>query len=59
MGRLKPKKCAICGAEINGYGNNAEPICDGICCDACNSYVVIPKRMEMLKELKRERRKGK
>lgn len=33
-------KCCICGKEINGYGNNAEPLAHGICCDGCNSKVL-------------------
>lgn len=34
------KKCCICGKEIKGYGNNAEPLAKGICCDECNVKVV-------------------
>ena len=37
-------KCIICGKEFKGYGNNAEPIKKGICCDECNIKVVIPLR---------------
>ena len=37
--------CSICGMEFTGYGNNAEPINDGICCDECNIGAVIPRRM--------------
>lgn len=37
--------CSICGKEFNGFGNNAEPVNDGICCDKCNSDIVIPRRM--------------
>lgn len=37
--------CSICGREFTGYGNNAEPINDGICCDECNIGAVIPRRM--------------
>ena len=37
--------CSICGREFTGYGNNAEPINDGICCDECNIGTVIPCRM--------------
>ena len=37
--------CSICGREFTGYGNNAEPINDGICCDECNIGTVIPRRM--------------
>lgn len=42
------KTCCICGEEITGYGNNAEPYKAGICCDACNLKFVIPARLEAL-----------
>lgn len=51
------KKCCICNAPITSYGNNPYPIKDkGVCCDNCNIYVVIPKRMEML--VGRKEKKG-
>lgn len=34
------KKCCICGKEFIGYGNNAEPIKKGVCCDLCNKRFV-------------------
>ena len=37
--------CSICGKEFEGYGNNAEPVNDGRCCDKCNEEVVIPRRL--------------
>ena len=42
--------CSICNNEINDkFGNNAEPVNDGRCCNDCNSTVVIPARIkEML-----------
>lgn len=49
-----PLKCSICGEEIRShplsgwaYGNNAEPINSGRCCDSCDSTVVIPTRIRM------------
>jgi hypothetical protein len=39
------KKCSICKEEYAGYGNNAEPVNTGRCCDSCNSSVVIPVRI--------------
>lgn len=30
--------CCICGEEIDGYGNNAEPYKEGRCCDACSLH---------------------
>lgn len=44
--------CCICKNEIkkdaNGWagGHNAQPVAEGRCCDACNSTVVIPSRLE-------------
>ena len=40
--------CAICGREFNGYGNNAEPVKPGRCCDECNLNVVIPERIRII-----------
>lgn len=37
--------CSICGKKFYGFGNNAEPVNDGICCDKCNQDVVIPRRL--------------
>ena len=41
--------CVICGREFNGYGNNAEPVKTGRCCDECNLNVVIPERIIVAK----------
>lgn len=38
--------CSICGKKYDGYGNNAQPVNDGRCCDYCNAVVVIPRRMQ-------------
>ena len=32
--------CSICGTRYQGYGNNAQPINKGRCCDDCNSLVI-------------------
>ena len=37
--------CSICSEEFEGYGNNAQPVNDGICCDDCNRRVVLPLRI--------------
>lgn len=42
------KKCCICGKDIQGWGNNALPVKDGICCDECNEKKVIPARIVQL-----------
>lgn len=34
------KVCSICFQEYEGFGNNAEPINKGRCCDECNNSVV-------------------
>ena len=42
------KICCICKKPFDGYGNNAEPVCSGSCCDECNMKKVIPARMKLL-----------
>lgn len=49
--------CTICGMTIivepSGWaeGHNAEPVVRaGRCCSDCNTLVVIPRRMDALKE---------
>lgn len=37
--------CSICGKFYEGFGNNADPINEGRCCDACNDMYVIPQRI--------------
>lgn len=46
--------CCICGEEIEGYGNNAQPYAKGKCCDACNIKFVIPARIQQLEDKKEE-----
>lgn len=40
--------CVICDDQFSGYGNNAEPVKDGKCCDKCNFAVVVKARIEEL-----------
>ena len=42
----KVTPCCICKQPIEGYGNNAEPVCKGRCCDKCNREKVIPARID-------------
>lgn len=42
--------CVICGEEFEGYGNNAAPYAEGICCDECNALYVIPARIELMQK---------
>lgn len=43
------KQCSICNKKFVGWGNNAKPVNDGICCDDCNLNAVIPARLGLLK----------
>ena len=36
-------KCSICNKDFEGFGNNAEPINDGVCCDDCNNLVLVER----------------
>ena len=37
----------ICQKRYEEYGNNAQPVNNGDCCDKCNNEIVIPARMKM------------
>ena len=52
---MENPKCCICNRECeNEYGNNAQPIKEGRCCDDCNDRKVIPVRIDSyLKSRKR------
>ena len=43
---LPKSKCCICKEEFIGFGNNAEPLLHGKCCDECNKTKVLPLRMK-------------
>lgn len=48
---MKTKKnnvCSICGKKYEGYGNNAQPINNGRCCDECNRTKVLARRYEIM-----------
>lgn len=55
---LRKKKCSICGKRYEGYGNNAQPVNEGRCCDYCNANVVIPTRMYQWPREKRSNEGG-
>ena len=40
------KICSICGKKYTEYGNTAEPINSGRCCDFCDHTKVIPARIK-------------
>lgn len=48
------KKCCICEKDFDGWGNNAWPIKDGICCDECNNTKVLPARFVQYYKSKKE-----
>ena len=37
--------CVLCHDNITGYGNNAQPVAEGQCCDSCNFGVVLQQRL--------------
>lgn len=40
--------CCFCGEEIEGFGNNPQPLKNGgRCCDKCNAELVIPERLKL------------
>ena len=50
-------KCSLCGEDIEPkgtwiYGNNAQPLSDGRCCDFFNETKVIPERIRRFREKK-------
>ena len=48
---MSKMKCSICKHnDIPEYGNNAEPINDGECCNYCNDAFVIPRRLQDMLE---------
>jgi hypothetical protein len=44
----KENICSICCKNYDGYGNNAEPVNSGRCCDYCNLNVVVFARWNIL-----------
>ena len=42
-------RCCICNQEFIGYGNNAEPVKKGICCNSCNVKFTVPSRILLQK----------
>jgi hypothetical protein len=40
--------CSICYKKYVGFGNNAQPLNSGRCCNNCNSICVIPARWDIL-----------
>ncbi len=44
------KVCSICNGAIVGFGNIAEPIRAGRCCDRCYWETVVPERVRRMLE---------
>jgi hypothetical protein len=49
-------KCAVCGNEIHGFGNNGRPLVEGKVCDDCN-WKVIAERLNLSKKQKEQKSK--
>ncbi len=41
------KQCTICFRTYTGWGNNAQPINDGRCCDECDGLVSMARLNRM------------
>lgn len=48
----------LCGKTVLGYGNNAQPLVDGRCCDRCNRKVLQARLTAYLKEMTGEENKS-
>ena len=40
--------CSICQKLYIGWGNNAQPVNDGRCCNSCDWNIVIPARVTIV-----------
>ena len=47
-------KCVICKEEITNFGNNAEPLAKGRCCDVCNEKVIAYRLSNLYKDITQE-----
>ena len=54
--RVINMNCSICNETIEGFGNNAQPINNGTCCDDCNTLVIIERIKEMSNDTARSTR---
>ena len=53
--------CCICGRTFAGHGKDPTPVVDdpgARCCDDCNSRIVLPMRLERLRERDKTQREG-
>lgn len=56
---MSNKRCVFCKQTIIGFGNNAEPVKHGKCCDYCDAAIVIPTRIEVVLSSRQENKRGK
>ncbi len=46
-GHLLRRRCCFCGSGIDRkHEHNPAPVSDGVCCEKCNSEIVIPARIQ-------------
>ena len=56
VARTEP--CSICGVVFMSWGNNAQPINDGRCCDECNGLVVARRLSDIQANARRTQRRA-
>ena len=39
----KKYTCVLCKGKFEGFGNNADPLEKGVCCNDCNYLVIIER----------------
>jgi len=39
--------CVLCKKKYVGFGNNAQPLAKGFCCDECNQLVIRERMKQM------------
>jgi len=44
--------CSVCRCDYLGFGNNAQPINAGRCCDRCNNIVIVARINDMRRRSK-------
>ena len=44
---MTKEQCDLCGEKIEGFGNNAEPLAHGRCCDFCNTKVIYERMIRI------------
>jgi len=54
----KKHVCSICLNLYRGFGNNAQPVNNGRCCDDCNMTRVLPERLKLFFQQKSELQEG-